>query len=258
MKVLVTGYRGFIASYMVEALRGHTIKVMDWQEDYPDVEGLDWVIHMGAISSTTERNVEKVMLQNYDFTTQLYEDCKKHGVNMQFSSSASVYGLGTNFKEDAPVDPKTPYAWSKFMCEKYIQEHPGDITVQMFRYFNVYGPQGEAHKGSQASPFYQFEKQAVENGVINVFKNSAEYKRDFIHASEVANYHKKFFNVKKSGVFNIGEGKTMSFMDVAEQIAVKHKARINFIEMPEILKSSYQAYTCADMTKTKEALYGTP
>ena len=211
----------------------------------------DWVIHCGAISSTAERDVEKIMRQNVDFTRQLYDACRVYGVNFQFSSSASLYGLGTNFKEDAPVDPRTPYAWSKYLSERYINNYPGGGTVQIFRYFNVYGPEGEEHKGSQASPFYRFKKQAEEFGTIKVFEGSENYHRDFIHVDDVVHYHLKFLlkdNI--GGTYNIGTGSTLSFLDVAQHIAKKNYCDIKYIPMSDELKASYQKYTCADMTKT--------
>ena len=53
-------------------------------------------------------------------------------------------------------------------------------TTQIFRYFNVYGPEGEEHKGSQASPYAQFKRQAAETGRIQVFEGSDKFLRDFV------------------------------------------------------------------------------
>ncbi len=256
MKILLTGYKGFIGSQMLESLenKGHEVSTYEWGEILPSVVEQDWVIHVGAISSTTEKDVEKVMRQNVDFTLQLYNACKTHEVNFQFASSASVYGLNQEFKEDSPVDPRTPYAWSKYLCERYILNHPGPTVAQIFRYFNVYGPKGEEHKGSQASPFCQFTTQARENGVIRVFENSQNYHRDFIHVSKIIDYHDQFLECGPSGIFNLGSGKTLSFLAVAEKIASQYNARIETTVMPENLKCSYQERTCADMTKTQKTL----
>jgi ADP-L-glycero-D-manno-heptose 6-epimerase len=254
MKILLTGHKGFIGSHLLKRLKedNHEVSTYEWGDDTIDIEGKDYVIHVGAISSTTEKDVEKIMLQNFDFTKELYEVCKSHKINFQFSSSASVYGLNKEFKETSPVDPKTPYSWSKYFCERHILKNSGQMKTQIFRYFNVYGPENEEHKGSQASPHCQFTKQAKETGVIKVFENSENYHRDFIHVSEIVDYHMRFLNDKRSGVFNLGRGKTMSFLDVAKEIAEKYNARIETIPMPEVLKSSYQEYTCADMRKTNE------
>jgi ADP-L-glycero-D-manno-heptose 6-epimerase len=140
------------------------------------------------------------------------------------------------------------------MFERYaakrqeFADHVGN-RIQGFRYFNVYGS-GEAHKGGQASPYHQFEKQARETGRICVFEGSREYRRDFVSVSQVIDTHLAFLNIKQSGVFNVGTGRTQSFYEVAERFGVP----IEEIPMPEHLKSSYQTYTCADMTRTDRAL----
>ena len=249
MRILVTGYKGFIASNMIRALADHDITTYEWGETWPGVLDYDWVIHMGAISATTERDIDKVFKQNYEFSVMVFDECKTFGVNLQYSSSASVYGQGTEFKETSLVDPQSPYAWSKYLFERYAQQHQGGNIVQGFRYFNVYGP-GEEHKGNQASPFSQFKLQAEVTGAVKLFENSDQYKRDFVHVDQVTDTHKRFFNVRESGIWNIGTGTTMSFKEVALQFSD------NLIEvpMPEVLKGSYQKYTCADMTKTNNTL----
>jgi ADP-L-glycero-D-manno-heptose 6-epimerase len=252
MKILLTGHRGFIGSHMLRALEahGHHVSVYEWGETLPSILEQDWVIHMGAISSTTERDIEKVMAQNVDFTIQLYEACHTFGVNFQYASSASVYGLVSTFREDAELDPRTPYAWSKYLTERHIRTHPMGATTQVFRYFNVYGPEGEEHKGNQASPYAQFKQQAEENKKIRVFEGSDRFLRDFVPVSKIVDTHLKFLDVKESGVWNIGTGKPRSFMDVAQEFNVP----IETIPMPEILKDSYQKYTCADITKLQQTL----
>ena len=252
MKILLTGHKGFIGGHMLKALQthGHDVSVYEWGDMLPSIMEQDWVIHMGAISSTTERNVEKVMTQNYDFTVQLYEACHTFGVNFQYSSSASVYGLVSTFREDAELDPRTPYAWSKYLTERYIQQHPMGARTQIFRYFNVYGPEGEEHKGSQASPYAQFKRQAETTGRIQVFEGSEGFLRDFVPVSRIVDTHLKFLTVKESGVWNVGTGEPRSFMDVAKEFDVP----VTTIPMPNILQDSYQKYTCADMTKTQQTL----
>lgn len=256
MKILLTGHRGFIGSNMLKALAEHDVRTYEWGDDHEllDTSDRDVCIHIGGISSTTERDVDKVMRQNYDFSCRLLDRCMNTGTHFQYSSSASVYGLNQEFREDSPVDPRTPYAWSKYMFERHalkrqeFADHAG-YRIQGFRYFNVYGT-GEDHKGGQASPYHQFEKQARETGRIRVFEGSREYRRDFVSVRQVIDTHLAFLNIKQSGVFNVGTGQTKSFYEVAEQFGVP----IEEIPMPEHLKPSYQTYTCADMTKTDRAL----
>lgn len=254
MRILLTGYKGFIGSNLYRAFpSNYEIVGYDWKEELPEVSNFDWVIHLGAISSTTETNVEKIMEQNYDFSVNLFEECVFAGVNMQYASSASVYGLRTDFREDAPVDPRTPYAWSKYLFERYAAKYkPKGVTVQGFRYFNVYGP-GEEHKGSQASPFTKFEIQKQKDGYITLFEQSDKYKRDFIHVNNVVDYHLRFLKIGESGVWNIGSGRTMSFRDVANLVGGDAGEKRE-IPIPDNIRPYYQEYTCADMTKTRKTL----
>ena len=261
MKILITGSRGFIGSHAASfwhKLGGHEIITYEWDEHtLPRIEGLDWVFHFGAISSTTERDVARVMRQNYDFSVWLYEECRKHDVNIQWSSSASVYGLSQDFRESAPVDPRSPYAWSKYLFEHYVQHHPTHVRCQGFRYFNVHGA-NEQHKGTQASPYHQFSIQAQSTGIIKVFEGSEHFRRDFISVDHVLGVQFQFINrdIDENGICNVGTGTTRSFMDIAQEKAMQYGALIEQIPFPEHLSYSYQTYTCADLTKLQQTLAG--
>ena len=256
MNILVTGHNGFIGKNIVPSLEadGHTVSLFEWGDEFPDLYAcnIEQVIHLGAISSTTEKNVEKIMTQNYQFSVELLRLCETLGINFQYSSSASVYGLNKSFTETSPVDPRTPYAWSKYMFERYVQSKTWDIKVQGFRYFNVHGPH-EEHKGTQASPHHQFTKQAKETGIIKVFENSNNYFRDFVPVLNVVNAHKLFLTVDDSGLWNVGTGTATSFQQVANDISNEFEATITYIPMPDNLKHSYQTYTCADTTNFNKA-----
>lgn len=254
MKILVTGHRGFIGSHMYDTLKrdGYEVFGHDMDDPRPNIYNFDWVIHMGAISSTTETNVEKIMRYNYDFSCDLLDECIFRNVNFQFASSASIYGLNKRFSEDSPVDPRTPYSWSKYMFERYALKQTRNLkrsVIQMFRYFNVYGD-NEEHKGTQASPYTQFRLQKEKSGKIKLFHNSENYYRDFIPVKDIVNYHRRFFNVEESGIWNLGTGEVKSFYEVALNVT----APIEYIPMPENLKHSYQEFTCADLTKLNGTL----
>jgi ADP-L-glycero-D-manno-heptose 6-epimerase len=253
MKILVTGYKGFIGQNMIQALSGHDLDFYEWGDTLPRVDRYNQVIHLGAISSTTERDIEKVMRQNFDFSCWLLNECEEAGVNFQYSSSASVYGLNTDFNEDAAKNPLSPYAWSKYLFDRHVESRKWYTRVQGFRYFNVYGPH-EDHKGNQASPYYQFTQQAKTTGVIKLFENSEEYLRDFVPVETVVDTHQKFFNVSESGIWNVGTGQAKSFQQVGEEIATAHDAEIKYIPMPTALIAQYQKYTQADLTKLNRTL----
>lgn len=257
MKILITGHKGFIGQNMVQTLKdNHELSFYEWGDDPPDFEGLDWCIHLGAISSTAEKNVEKIMKQNHDFSCVVLMACQINKVNLQYASSASVYGFEKDFKETAQKSPQSPYAWTKYLFDRHVESQKfNNIIVQGFRYFNVYGPH-EDHK-DQPSPHYMFEKQAKEHGVIKLFENSENYLRDFVPVEHVIDIHQRFFNVKESGIWNVGTGNPTSFESVAKTIAEKYNAKIEYIPMPNHLKGQYQEYTCADLEKINKTLNGT-
>ena len=149
--ILITGHEGFIGGhfykYFLDANK--PVRGFEWG-DQLDLSDITTVIHLGAISSTTETNVDKVMRQNYDFSVSLLDECVERGIDFQYASSASVYGKNSIFMENSPVDPRTPYAWSKYMFERYAKQKQTKIKIQGFRYFNVWAETGEERKGNRS------------------------------------------------------------------------------------------------------------
>jgi ADP-L-glycero-D-manno-heptose 6-epimerase len=252
MKILITGHLGFIGKnlYSFLARKGYKVDGYDLAtnpDHFPAVYNYDWVIHLGANSNTTEKDLNKILKENFEFSTRLYEQCAKHDVKFQYASSASVYGLDSNFKEDEFCKPANPYAFSKYMFDCFLSL--GAKQYQGFRYFNVYG-NGEEQKGNQSSPIHKFTKQAYQNKEIKVFKNSQRYLRDFVCVEDVCEMHLKFLKRPDLvGVWNIGTGKPVSFLHVAEIIQKDNNCKITEIDFPEELKNQYQEFTCADLTK---------
>lgn len=253
MKILITGYKGFIGQNLMSLLeKEHQVAGYEWdEENLPYIKGFDWVIHLGAISSTTERDIDKIILRNYEFSKWLYNQCQIYGVNLQYASSASIYGSTTHFTEDGPPDPQSPYAWSKYLFDRWVTGQQSKVIVQGYRYFNVYGP-NEHHKKDQASPVHKFTEQAKNNGIIYLFENSEIYQRDFVFVGDICQVHRDMLNIQESGVFNVGTGTATSFKDIAEVIAEKYSAKIEYIPMPEILQNQYQRYTCANINKLSQ------
>lgn len=245
MNILLTGHKGFIGQNLLKALKDkdHHVTGFEWGNELPELD-FDVVMHIGSISSTNEKNVDKILTQNYEFSIRLLEECSARGINFQYSSSASVYGRGKTFSEEDMVDPQTPYAWSKYLFERYIANRKFNIVIQGFRYFNVYGP-GESHK-LQPSPHEAFSRQQV----IKLFYGSDKIYRDFVPVEKVVNTHIEFMKVPESGIWNIGTGNPKSFLEIAESF----NKPIEYIDMPVELKSNYQYYTCANIDKLNRTI----
>lgn len=258
MKILVTGHNGFIGKNLAMHLtsKGHDVSGWDYEPNtIPNPEGYDWVIHLGAITSTTCTDVDQIMEQNFENSVRLIQACDMMGVNFQYASSASVYGSHQHFKENGPLLPQSPYAWSKYLFDRFVNQLKDEfqITVQGFRYFNVYGI-GEEHKGDQASPYTKFREQAISNKKIKLFEGSENYKRDFVWVGDVCQVHELMLEKSERGIFNVGTGSPVSFDAVARSIAQRYSAELEYIPMPENLRSQYQTYTCANLEKLNSVI----
>jgi len=253
MRILITGHKGFIGQNMVMALQEHDLVFYEPGDLDYSLKGVDLVIHLGAITQTTCMDWAALVRYNYQFSVDLIERCNNCRVPLQIASSAAVYGAqNITFREEDICRPGNMYAESKLMIEQYVERIKLKTSVQLFRYFNVYGPY-EDHKGDQASPFHKFKQQAKE-GQIRVFQNSERFRRDFIPVEKIIELHKQFFDVEESGVWNFGTGVATSFFDIAKEIAKEFDAEIIEIPMPAILQKSYQKYTKADLSKLHRTL----
>jgi len=225
MAILITGHRGFIGQNMMKAFGSDAVG-HEWGDGEPNLDGIERVIHLGAISSTACRDWDALLQQNVISSVRLITACDERGIPIQIASSAAVYGPDNiTFVETDKPQPLNPYALSKFIVEKYVERHNWSIPVQLFRYFNV---------------------------VIRVFEGSEGVFRDFVPVERLIEVHKRFFDLDVCGVYNLGTGNVQSFMDVATSVAIETNAEIVTVPMPEI--SGYQRYTRADMTKTNAML----
>jgi len=134
MKILVTGHKGFIGSNLALYLQSQGHEVEGWEyipNTIPDPSSYDWVIHLGANSSTTETNVEEIMETNFEFSVRLAQACDMMGVNLQYASSASVYGPERHFIEEGPLQPKSAYAWTKYLFDRFVNQLKDDFSIKI-------------------------------------------------------------------------------------------------------------------------------
>ena len=288
--IIVTGGFGFIGSNLIKILnaRGLTdIIIVDdlsdgskmtnlngcefsdfydvdsFFRDFSDWDSVKFIFHEGAISSTREMNGSLMMKRNYQFSINLFNRAFEYKIPFQYASSASVYGnvpKNVRIPEDAPTNPQTPYAYTKNLFDSKIKkllnsEHSSKMqfNIQGLRYFNVYGS-NEDHKKDQASPITKFQRQAETEGVIKLFEGSDDIYRDFVHVDDVIQAKLDLaFNRMYSGIFNIGTGTVTSFSNIASIISKITNAKIQIVKFPQEYKSAYQFWTCADLTKLRNA-----
>jgi ADP-L-glycero-D-manno-heptose 6-epimerase len=133
---------------------------------------------------------------------------------------------------------------SKAMVDMWVQDNISRFSlVRGYRFFNVYG-KGEDHKGSQASPVYQFIEQAKKTGEIITFDKEGDGRRDFICVDDVCRVLLE--DNRPSGIYDVGTSKTYTFSQIADMVAEKYNVKVRVVPFPEHLRGKYQFYTCAD------------
>jgi ADP-L-glycero-D-manno-heptose 6-epimerase len=243
--IILTGANGFIGKNFKSRINEPIIE-LEKDNAYKFISGFDkWnevslILHQGAISSTTEKNISTLHHYNVAFSLFLFEKAIEYQIPVKYASSASVYG---NTK--GKINPLNYYAITKLQIDYFVQDNINRFSnIQGFRYFNVYG-NGEDHKEDQASPVSKFTKQIRETGKLKLFKGSDKFLRDFIYVDDVVDV--ALTTNIQSGIYDLGTGNPTSFQEVAELVAEKEKGEIEYIDFPEHLKGKYQDYTCADM-----------
>lgn len=255
MKILVTGHNGFVGRNMIEWMSAEGWQVEGWDYDpsnLPDVKQYQWVIHLGALTDKSETDIDKFMIQNYEFSQWLFNECQLNEVHLQYSSTSSVYGYSKDHSETASCTPLTPYALSKYLFDRWAFRQPAHkASVQGFRYFNVYGKYMHL-RGNQANIIHKWQEEARKTGCISVWDNADQVKRDWVWVGDVCKLHIDFIkNVHGSGIWNVGSGLAHSYLDIAEAIAEQENAVIKVVESKG---NDIRYKTCANLTLLKATI----
>ena len=228
-----------------------------------DVEA---IIHMGACSSTTERDADYLWQNNFAYTGLLAEWALEHNIRFIYASSAATYGDGSlGFSDDhdkiKALKPINMYGYSKQVFDLRVLRESWENRIAGLKFFNVFGP-NEYHKGDMASVVFKAFHQIKETGKVKLFKSyHPEYKdggqmRDFVYIKDCIEVMWWLFNNKDvNGIFNLGTGKARTWNDLIRAVfdAMQLRTNIEYIEMPEALRDQYQYFTEAQMNKLKDA-----
>ncbi len=218
----------------------------------PDAFGqIGTVFHLGACSSTTERDADYLMRNNYDYTKALAEWAIERDVRFVYASSAATYGaLEDNLSDELDLRSLRPlnmYAYSKQLFDLYAQRTGMSDRVVGLKYFNVFGP-NEDHKGDMRSVVCKAYEQIRGGGGVKLFKSyrpefrDGEQRRDFIYVKDAVEMTLAVAQSDATGLVNIGSGQAQTWLDLVRPIfkALGLPERIEFIEMPELLRPKYQ------------------
>jgi len=303
--MIVTGGAGFIGSNILAGLERagyNDIVVVDWlgkEEKWKNIakrnlfdvitpEELDpfldkyradieTIIHMGAISTTTEKDADQFVQNNIRLTWNLWEFCRNFGKRFIFASSAATYGAGENGfdDDDSPqylnrLRPLNPYGWSKAFIDRKIaanvatsEKHRLPPQYAGLKFFNVYGP-NEYHKEGQKSVVAHIFPKVKKDEPVPLFKSyNPDYQdggqlRDFVWVGDIIEIILWLLDQPQvSGLFNVGSGEARSFTDLALAVGqpMEKTPNISYIDMPENLRKQYQYYTQANISKLRAAGY---
>jgi ADP-L-glycero-D-manno-heptose 6-epimerase len=226
------------------------------------------VFHLGACTDTTEKDADYLVKNNYEYTKLLAQWAVESKIRFIYASSAATYGDGSQgFSDDEEkienLRPLNMYGYSKQLFDLWAKRTGLLEKIAGLKYFNVFGP-NEYHKGNMRSFVLKAFEQISSTSKVRLFKScnphyaDGEYVRDFIYVKDAVDMTLFFFdNPRIFGLYNIGTEKARSWNDLVKAVfaAMNKEPKIEFIDMPENLRSQYQYYTEADITKLRKAGY---
>ncbi len=295
--IVVTGGAGFIGSALVWRLNTKGINDIiivdelgldekwknlvalnyaDFINKYEFIEKIDngydfsieAVIHMGANSSTTEKDADLLLKNNFEYTKRLAGYCVSNKIKFIYASSAATYGDGSiGFDDDEQnclkLRPLNMYGYSKNLFDAWAYKIGLLNQMAGLKYFNVYGP-NEYHKGDMRSVVHKAFEQIRDSGKVKLFKSrnkdykDGEQKRDFLYIKDAVDITLFFLEHKDvNGIYNVGSGKARSWNDLVTAIfnSLGKPVTIEYIDMPVQLAHKYQYFTEAKLDKIKKAGY---
>ena len=235
------------------------------ENELTKLSNIDVIFHMGACSSTLERNLEYLESNNVEYTKKLWKYSIEHKVPYLYASSAATYGDGENGYDDdhskiEQLKPLNPYGDSKQRFDVWALGQKTTPSIWFgLKFFNVFGP-WEYHKGEMRSVVHKAFGQIKQKGTVRLFKShrdgfkDGEQLRDFVYVKDVCRAMIIMWQNGKSnqsGIYNMGTGKARSFKDLVTATfhAMSVTPNIEYFDMPEGIRDQYQYFTEANMKK---------
>lgn len=233
--------------------------------------GAKAVVHLGACSSTTERDADYLFSNNTRYSLELCRFCLGAQVRFVNASSAATYGDGSQGFEDGAeglsrLRPMNMYGYSKHLFDLAARREGWFDSVASLKFFNVFGP-NEYHKGDMMSVACKAFRQIRQTGKVRLFRSHRDgcedggQMRDFVYAKDCADVMAWFLeHPRANGVFNVGSGRARSFKDLALAVftAMEVRPEIEYVDMPEAIRDTYQYFTEAPMERLRAAGYDRP
>lgn len=234
---------------------------------------IDAVMHFAAYAYVDEsvRQPQVYIENNYEKTKILIEVMIEHDIlNFIFSSTCAVYGIPEQIpiNESHPCKPVNPYGESKMLVENLLAEKDkkNGLKSVIFRYFNAAGCDPDCELGEQHTPETHLIpltiRAALSNGhQLKIFGLDYDTPdgtciRDYIHVNDLSEAHilglKFLFKHKKSEVFNLGNGKGFSVLEIINAVESVTGKKVPVVEAPRRIGDP--PLLIANATKAKKIL----
>jgi ADP-L-glycero-D-manno-heptose 6-epimerase len=237
----------------------------------PDAFGeVATVFHLGACSSTTERDASYLIANNVRRSQEIARWAFARGARFVYASSAATYGAREqDMREDLDPNALRPlnmYGYSKHLFDQWLRREGLLERAVGLKYFNVYGP-NEDHKGDMRSVVAKAYEQIRDRGTIELFKSyrpgiaDGEQTRDFLYVKDAAAITAFLARTRTAGgLYNVGSGVERTWNDLALAVfnALAIPAKIAYVEMPDVLRGKYQYRTVATIDRLRAAGWTQP
>jgi UDP-glucose 4-epimerase len=262
-KILVTGGMGLVGGRVAQALadRGDDVVLGSRHAQVPpawlaaaDVVGMDWlskdsllsacdgvdaIVHLAAMNDAEcLRDPVAALEVNAVNTARLVEAAKKTGVRrLVYFSTAHIYGspLAGHIDEASLPRCKHPYATSHRAAEDVVLAASDKLTSIVLRLSNGFGRPAHASVNSWMLLVNDLCRQAITQGSMTL-RSSGLQRRDFVTLHDVGRVVSHMLGLPDAiignGIFNVGGGKSMRVIDMAEMIQSRCTALLGFT--PEI------------------------
>jgi ADP-L-glycero-D-manno-heptose 6-epimerase len=237
----------------------------------PDAFGdVATVFHLGACSSTTERDASYLIANNVRRSQEIARWAFARGARFVYASSAATYGAREHdMREDLDphaLRPLNMYGYSKHLFDQWMRREGLLERAAALKYFNVYGP-NEDHKGTMRSVVAKAYESVRDRGVVELFRSyrpgiaDGEQTRDFLYVKDAAAITAFLARAPGAGgIYNVGSGVERCWNDLAHAVfaALGLPDNVEYVEMPEVLRGKYQYRTVATIDRLRAAGWAQP
>ena len=251
--ILITGASGFIGGVLSDYLEQEGLKIRRaskkklnkkyFQLDLKNsneieaaCKGVNTVIHLASLDhAQSERNLLEAKEINFHSTVRLYEEAVKNKASrFIYFSTAHVYGknLKNIVNEKTKPEPLSNYAITHYMAEEYLLKNAekNETEVIVLRLSNIVGNPDNRNLKTWKYVANDLCIQAYKDKKIELISKGFQ-KRDFYSLENLLFTIKNIIKSKNkkliNEVFNLGEGKSISIIDLAKIIKVEYKLITN-------------------------------